>query len=55
MPTDHFQALRQQMMTDGSLYQLPYVSALNMSIGALATIDQTLTHQGSKSIPVMVC
>lgn len=41
MPADHFQALRQQMMSDGSLYQLPYVSALNMSIGALATIDQT--------------
>jgi hypothetical protein len=41
MPSDHFQALRQQMMSDGSLYQLPYVSALNMSIGALATIDQT--------------
>lgn len=41
MPPDHFQALRQQMMSDGSLYQLPYVSALNMSIGALATIDQT--------------
>lgn len=41
MPADHFQALRSQMMSDGSLYQLPYVSALNMSIGALATIDQT--------------
>lgn len=41
MPPDHFQALRQQMMSDGSLYQMPYVSALNMSIGALTTIDQT--------------
>jgi len=41
MPPDHFQALRAQMMSDGSLYQMPYVSALNMSIGALATVDST--------------
>ena len=41
LPPDHFQALRAQMMSDGSLYQMPYVSALNMSIGASTTIDQT--------------
>ena len=42
VPVEHFMSLRQQMASDGSLYQLPYVSALNMSIGANATTDQTL-------------
>jgi hypothetical protein len=41
VPVEHFQSLRQQMAGDGSLYQLPYVSALNMSIGASATTDIT--------------
>ena len=42
VPVEHFMSLRQQMASDGSLYQIPYVSALNMSIGAAATTDQTL-------------
>jgi hypothetical protein len=41
VPVEHFQSLRLQMATDGSLYQLPYYSAMNMSIGALATTDMT--------------
>jgi len=41
VPVEHFQSLRQQMAGDGSLYQLPYVSALNMSIAASATTDIT--------------
>ena len=41
VPTEHFQSLRMQMASDGSLYQLPYVSALNMSLAAQATTDQT--------------
>ena len=41
VPVEHFQSLRQQMAGDGSLYQLPYVSALNMSIGASTTTDIT--------------
>ena len=41
VPVEHFQSLRQQMAGDGSLYQLPYVSALNMSIGASNTTDIT--------------
>jgi len=45
LPPDHFQALRAQMMQDGSLYQMPYVSALNMSLGLSSgssiAVDQT--------------
>jgi hypothetical protein len=41
VPAEHFQSLRQQMAQDGSLYQLPYVSALNMSIAAQTTTDMT--------------
>ena len=55
LPPDHFQALRQQMMGDGSLYQMPYVSALNMSIGALATIDQTFGVGLSSLKAALVC
>jgi len=42
VPTEHFQSLRMEMAQSGSLYQLPYFSALNMSIAANATVDQTL-------------
>jgi hypothetical protein len=42
VPTEHFQSLRMEMAQSGSLYQLPYYSALNMSIAATTTVDQTL-------------
>lgn len=42
VPTEHFQSLRMEMSQSGSLYQLPYYSALNMSIASTATVDQTL-------------
>jgi hypothetical protein len=42
VPTEHFQSLRMEMAQSGSLYQLPYFSALNMSIAATNTVDQTL-------------
>lgn len=42
VPVEHFASLRAQMASDGSLYQLPYVSALNMSLSAASgTVDQT--------------
>lgn len=41
VPTEHFQSLRAEMAQTGSLYQIPYVSALNMSIAAQATTDMT--------------
>lgn len=41
VPTEHFQSLRAEMSQTGSLYQIPYVSALNMSIASQATTDMT--------------
>jgi hypothetical protein len=41
VPTEHFQSLRAEMAQTGSLYQIPYVSALNMSIASQATTDMT--------------
>lgn len=41
VPVEHFQSLRQEMAESGSLYQLPYVSSLNMSIACQATTDMT--------------